>query len=126
MNELDQFLRAYEVAANSCNFDNVEPLIAEDATFWFTNGTFVGRSAIRAAFENTWANIQDENYTLSNVQWVGQTATLAVCTYNFRSDGIVDGQRQVYEGHGTNIIEKRGQQWLMVHEHLSKLPASED
>ncbi len=122
MVELDQFLRAYEKAANSCNFDNVGPLIAEDATFWFTNGTFVGRQAIRAAFEATWAIIQDERYTLSDVRWVGMSATLAVCIYNFRSDGMVDGQRQIYEGHGTNVIEKREGQWVMVHEHLSKLP----
>lgn len=122
MDELDQFLRAYEQAANTCDFDNVEPLIAEDAIFWFTNGIFVGRSAIRAAFEDTWTRIQDEQYAITHVRWVGRSATLAVCTYSFRSDGMVDGERQVYEGHGTNVIAKQDGRWVMVHEHLSKLP----
>ena len=62
MDELEQFLRRYEQAANSGDFDQVAPLITEDATFWFTNGSFVGRAAIRAAFEDTWAIIQDETY----------------------------------------------------------------
>ncbi len=122
MDELNQFLRAYEQASNSRDFDNVAPLIADDATFWFTNGTFVGMAAIRAAFEDTWANIHDERYTLKDIQWVGWSTTLAICTYSFRSDGIVNGQRQVYDGHGTNVIAKRDGRWIMVHEHLSKLP----
>ncbi len=125
MDELDDFLRRYEQAANSRNFDHVEPLIADDATFWFTNGVFVGRAAIRVAFEDTWTAIQDEKYSITNVHWIGRSAALAVCTYTFRSDGIVDGQRQIYDGHGTNVIEKRDGQWLMAHEHLSRLPISE-
>lgn len=125
MDELNQFLLSYEQAANSRDFDQVAPLIAEDATFWFTNGVFIGNAAIRAAFEDTWATIQDEVYSIVDVQWAGRAATLAVCTYSFRSDGTVDGQRQIYDGHGTNVIEKRDGRWVMVHEHLSRLPASE-
>ncbi|HEX8982059.1 MAG TPA: nuclear transport factor 2 family protein [Ktedonobacterales bacterium] len=125
MDELDDFLRRYEQAAKSRNFDHVEPLVADDATFWFTNGVFVGRDAIRAAFEETWLAIQDEKYSISNIQWIAKSETLAVCTYVFRSDGIVDGQRQIYDGLGTNVIEKRAGQWQMAHEHLSALPTSE-
>ena len=36
--ELDTFLEAYEKATNSCDFDTVAPLVANDATFWFTDG----------------------------------------------------------------------------------------
>ncbi|MDE3231138.1 MAG: nuclear transport factor 2 family protein [Chloroflexota bacterium] len=122
MDELDDFLRRYEQAANSRNLDQVAPLIAENAIFWFINGVFVGRAAIKVAFEDTWATILDERYSITNIRWVGRSATLAVCAYSFRSDGIVNGQRQIYAGHGTNVIEKRDGQWLMTHEHLSGGP----
>lgn len=118
--ELDAFLAVYEKAANSRDFDQVAPCIADDATFWFTNGTFNGKDEIRKAFEDTWANIQDETYTISDVHWVAANDSVAVCTYKFKSDGVVDGKRQIYEGHGTNVLKRLGDGWQIVHEHLSK------
>lgn len=118
--ELEQFLKKYEIAANSCNFDNVEPLLTNDAVFWFTNGTYEGKAAIRKAFEDTWASIKEEKYTLSNIQWLGVTGDLAVCVYDFTSDGMVDGVRQVYHGRGTSVFTKQEGKWLICHEHLSK------
>lgn len=98
MNELDHFLKQYEAAANSCNFDNVEPLIADNAVFWFTNGTYRGKAEIRKAFEDTWAHITDETYSITDVEWGGVSADLAVCTYSFTSDGRINGKRQVDQG----------------------------
>jgi ketosteroid isomerase-like protein len=119
-NELDTFLKAYEQAANSRVFSQVAPFIADDASFWFTNGQFSGKAAIQQAFEDTWANIQDETYTISDIQWIVRDSRVAACTYAFKSDGMINGKRQVYEGHGTNVIHRIAGQWQVVHEHLSK------
>lgn len=118
--ELDMFLEAYEEAANSRDFAKVAPFIADEATFWFTNGQFSGKTAVQKAFEDTWRDIQDEVYTISNVKWVAATYWASACTYTFKSDGIVNGKRQVYEGHGTNIVRRIAGRWRVVHEHLSK------
>lgn len=118
--ELETFLKAYEVAANSRNFDRVAPFIAEDAIFWFTNGQYTGKKAVRKAFEETWESIQDEIYTISNVCWVGRNYWVSACTYDFTSDGIVDGRHQVYHGKGTNVLARIHGSWRIVHEHLSK------
>lgn len=118
--ELDTFLQAYEEAANSRDFNKVSPFITEDASFWFTNGQFTGKKAIKQAFEDTWHNIQDEKYTLSEVNWTAKNYWVSACTYKFKSDGIVDGTRQLYEGHGTNIVKRIAGRWRIVHEHLSK------
>jgi hypothetical protein len=64
--ELDTFLKAYEAAANSRDFTRVAPFIADDASFWFTNGHYQGRVEVQKAFEETWKNIKDETYTISN------------------------------------------------------------
>lgn len=118
--ELDTFLEAYEEAANSRDFSKVAPFIAGDATFWFTNGQFSGKQEIKKAFEDTWQNIQDETYTISDIKWSAATYWAAACTYSFKSDGITNGERQVYEGHGTSIIRRMAGRWRIVHEHLSK------
>lgn len=120
MNELDSFLKSYEQAANSCDFDNVAPLINDEAVFWFTNGTFTGKQAIRQAFEDTWSKIKNEVYAISNVEWLANNDDIAVCVYDFTSDSIVNGERQVYKGRGTNVLKKSDGNWQIVHEHLSK------
>ena len=117
--ELDTFLKAYEQAANSCDFVNVAPFIASDATFWFTNGRYVGKQQIQQAFEHTWETIKHETYTISNVSWPAKSYWAAACTYSFTSDGIVNGQRQVYKGQGTNVLARIQGNWRIVHEHLS-------
>ena len=75
--ELNQFLEAYEQASNTCNFDNVAPLIADNALYRFTNGAFRGKTAIRKAFEETWANMQNETYTITDIEWIGISDDLA-------------------------------------------------
>ena len=118
--ELQIFLKAYESAANSCDFTRVAPFIADNATFWFTNGRFEGKQEVQKAFEDTWQNIKDEVYTITNVQWVAQNYWVSSCTYDFTSDGLVNGERQVYKGHGTNVLARLHGSWRIVHEHLSK------
>lgn len=118
--ELDSFLKAYEEAANSRNFAKIIPFIAENATFWFTNGLYEGKEQVQMAFENTWQNIQDETYTISDIRWVAKNYWVSSCTYNFKSDGVADGIRSTYEGHGTNVLARLNGSWRIVHEHLSK------
>jgi|GEM_PF-464292 len=118
--ELDTFLKAYEKAANSRDFDQVAPFIADDASFWFTNGQYQGKQEVRKAFEETWENIKEEIYTISNIRWVGKNYWVSACSYNFKSDGIVNGERQVYEGKGTNVVARIKGRWRVTHEHLSK------
>lgn len=118
--ELDTFLTAYESAANSRDFNAVLPFIADDVIFWFTNGQYEGKESVRRAFEDTWSAIKNETYTISNVRWAAKNYWVSVCTYDFESDGIVDGKRQVYRGKGTNALARIHGSWRIVHEHLSK------
>jgi len=90
----EQTLSSYEKAANSGDFDQVEPLIANDALYWFTDGSFDGIDEIRRAFEATWATIHDETYEIEDIRWVAVSKTVAVCIA-----------------------------WTIVHEHLSKAPS---
>jgi ketosteroid isomerase-like protein len=119
MNNLTAFMQAYEAANNSHVWANVEPFIAVDATYWFTDGSYSGRAEIRAAVEATFTKIQDETYRITDVRWPLKTDTAAVCTYRFSWEGIVDGAKRSGTGRGTNVLEKRGDAWQIVHEHLS-------
>ena len=63
--ELTSFVERYEQATNRHDFGQLVPLIAEDATYWFTEGSYHGIDAIRAAVERTFATILDEVCTKS-------------------------------------------------------------
>jgi ketosteroid isomerase-like protein len=117
--ELTAFLRRYEAATNTHDFEQVAPLICADATYLFTEGTYRGIDEIRAAVERTFATIQDEVYRIGDLEWVAVSAELAVCTYRFTWRGSVDGQPASGQGRGTNVITWRDGEWRMLYEHLS-------
>jgi ketosteroid isomerase-like protein len=118
-----EFLRDYEKKANSHHFDDVAPLISEDAIFWFNDGSFRGMEAIRQAFEKTWSyDIQDEKFWLDNIEWLVEENDVAACAYLFHWTGMVNGElRDLGHGRGTCVLKKKGD-WKIVHEHLSRIP----
>jgi ketosteroid isomerase-like protein len=121
MDDLKTFLKKYEDATNSHDFDQVAPLLAVDAVYWFSDGSFEGREAIRAAFIKTWDTVKQEIYRIEDVRWLAVSATAAVCVYSFSWQGIINGVQRSGVGRGTNAMVKAKGNWLMVHEHLSKL-----
>lgn len=120
IDQLESFLKAYEKQTNTHNFDNVAPLIEDSATYFFSDGTFVGIEEIRKAFNETWQHIQNEEYSIKNLKWIVVSEIVAVCSYEFFWRGIVDGKTRNGRGRGTNVLVRIGDTWKMKHEHLSK------
>ncbi len=118
--DLTSLMQAYEQANNSHVWANVEPMIAPHATYWFTDGSYSGIDEIKSAIESTFNKLQDEVYKISEVNWPVKTETVAVCTYHFSWQATIDGTLQSGSGRGTNVLEKRGDSWQIIHEHLSK------
>lgn len=117
-----QFLEDYVARTNGHQFAAVAELIAEDAVFWFNDGSFVGRVAIRGAFERTWAAIHDEIYRVDDIQWLVVDDHAAVCAYTFHWQGLIDGRLAQGSGRGTSVLRRTAERWLVVHEHLSPMP----
>jgi len=63
--ELTAFMKTYEEANNTHDIDRVAPMIAEDATYWFTDGSHHGLPQITAAIRGTFAAIHGETYQIS-------------------------------------------------------------
>jgi ketosteroid isomerase-like protein len=118
-NELSTFLDAYEAAANGSDFDQMAPLLAEDAVYWLPDGSFSGKPAVRQAHEDRWANGQAELVTRSDVGWVVATYWTAACTYRFRAKRADNDERGSHDGRGTNVLKRIDGRWRVVHEHLS-------
>jgi ketosteroid isomerase-like protein len=118
-NELRTFLEAYEAAVKAKDFDKISPLVAEDAEFWLTDGSYVGKPAVAQAFEDGWTSTRDEEGTFSDVEWVVATYRTSVCTYRFGSEGSRTGKRAEHQGRGTTVLRRMDGGWRIVHQHLS-------
>ncbi len=116
-------LTAYTDRINEQDFDLLTGLIAPDATFWFSNGTYRGIAAIRAAFKATWAAMgPDEHYWLDRLEWIAEGDSSAACTYRFNWRTTKDGQPVSGSGRGTTVLKRVGDHWWIAHEHLSGNP----
>jgi ketosteroid isomerase-like protein len=118
--ELTAFMRRYEQATNRHDVDQLAPLIADDATYWFTDGSYHGIDAIKAALERTFTTILDEIYTIDELEWVAIAEDFGVCRYHFHWTGVIDGVPASGHGRGTNLVVRQNGSWKMLHEHLSR------
>lgn len=119
MGSPSEFMRLYERATNQHDAAALTPLIAPDAVYWFTDGSYRGRAAIGEAIARTFTAIQDEVYEIYDLDWVVTGEESAVCRYRFRWAGVVDGRPASGEGRGTSVLVRRQGHWLVLHEHLS-------
>jgi len=121
-----EYMAEYERRGALRSFDAMRDLIADDAVYFFNDGTYRGIDAIRAAFEATWAyEVNEESYTLKDISWLAESDTVAVCTYRFRWEGVPrDGSatRVLGLGRGTQVLRNTGDRWQTIHEHLSAEP----
>jgi len=117
-------MQLYEKRSASRRFDQVEDLIADDAVFWFNDGSFSGKDSIRKAFSQTWAlEIQDERYWLDNFRWLVKAEEFAVCTFSYHWTGVAEGKfKNLGDGRGTCVLRRLDSEWKIAHEHLSREP----
>ncbi len=83
MDSPEALLAHYEDVINLHDFDLILPLLSADAVFWFNDGSHVGLSAVRAAFESTWAGFPLERYWLEDIVWIARGNVAAACVYRF-------------------------------------------
>lgn len=115
-------MEQYQARINSHRFEDVQPLISDTASFWFTDGTHRGIAEIRTAFEDTWSRFHKEVYWLEDIEWIARGDRAASCTYSFRWKAELDGKTIEGGGRGTTVLRKESEQWLIAHEHLSGWP----
>lgn len=117
----DEFMREYECVTNSHDLQAALSLIDEEAIYLFSDGSVhIGKQAIEKVLRRNFELIQDEEYSLDNLTWILDTDDTAACLYDFSWSGIVNGEPASGSGRGTSILVRSGDNWRVVHEHLSR------
>lgn len=121
MDDPETLIEEYARRTNLHRFEEVAPLIADHALYWFSDGSsHEGIDAIRQAFESNWRAIRDEVYRIEDVRWLAKESDLAVCVYRFRWEGEGRAGPIAGEGRGTAVLQRINGSWRVVHEHLSR------
>jgi ketosteroid isomerase-like protein len=117
------FLRDYEFSNCVHGLDHTLGLIDDNAIYWFSDGSsYVGKAAIEQVLRRNFELIEDEDYRISDVVWVAESFDFAACTFHFDWSGTVRGAPASGSGRGTLVLARKGNSWVVVHEHLSKGP----
>jgi len=115
------FIQEYETSGRTGGVENTLRLIDENAVYWFSDGTsHIGKAAVERAIRRNFEAIKDETYKMTDVVWVAQSDDVAACIYRFDWSGTIRGAPASGWGRGTSVLARKGDSWVVVHEHLSK------
>jgi uncharacterized protein (TIGR02246 family) len=110
-------------AYNSRDPARIAALYAPDALFWGTRSTRIANQPeqILTYFQESARNpnlrvrIDDRRIRVYH--------QVAVCAGTYTVTDVKDGQEVANPGRFTFVFEKRGERWLIVHHHSSRMPA---
>ena len=89
----EDFVSQYESALAAQSWDKVAPLIHENCTVTFSNGSsHRGKEQVREAFQRNFDLIEDEKYSLSDLHWIVKDDNIAVFTYSYHWSGTISGE----------------------------------
>ena len=72
------FVKQYESALGTQNWDNVAPLIRDDAVVIFSNGALHSdKEAIKFAYQSNFNSIKSAIYRIENLHWLVEAAEFA-------------------------------------------------
>lgn len=115
-------LKSYIKATNTHRFEEVKKVLHPKAKYFFGDKTCQTIEEIQAYFENAWDLVKNENYEAHGVEWLVKKEHSATCTYTYFYEGYVNGEYTSGRGRATNVFVKEGNDWLLIHEHLSGMP----
>ena len=120
-----RFLNRFEEIAEQENFDLIQHMVHDNAVFRFNDGDFVGKQAVRGAFEKTWkgsANVRQERFCLTDIQVLAVDAKSAAATDTYHWESSVDGRSFRVQGRGTRAPVVENGPLRIIHEHLGRFP----
>ena len=119
--QVREFLRRFERAQGTEDFDAVRPLLHPDVLFRFNDGDYRGLEAARGAFESTWAlDVDDERYYLTDVEVLHVDSNSATATFRFHWSGSGDNGPFHIVGRGTSVLVRDDGRLKLLVEHLSR------
>ena len=112
---------------SAMNVDANDAYYVADANavwFYFAPLQYAGWNAYKEGVKKIFAEVQSASIKMNDDAVVHRRGKVAWVTYTLTAElRAKDGKVTKGEGRGTDVLEKRGGKWMIVHEHVS-FPAS--
>lgn len=112
----------YEKTLAQQKWEAVSDFFHEDCVVVFAEATYFGKKQVGMAIDKTFSLIKDEDFILSDIQWIYESDSFATCIFNYKWAGTLNGKRFNSSGRGTLAMILSDGQWQVVTEHLGPLP----
>lgn len=117
----EEFIKSYEKALGTQNWEVVEPLISENVSVTFSDGrVHIGKENVQKAFERNFSLIKNEKYSVDNIKWLVKDKKYAVYLFEFNWTGIIESKSVSGNGIGTSVLIKEDAKWKLLTEHLGR------
>jgi ketosteroid isomerase-like protein len=127
IDEVAGWLRTFEAACRTRDFDTGRGMFAEDALAFGTWARAVAGlpNIEREQWRNVWPRIRNFRFEeRPTIRVVGDVAWIAAA---WASEAMgPDGREFTRPGRGTFVLERRGGRWLAVHSHFSLPPTQSE
>jgi Domain of unknown function (DUF4440) len=123
-----RFLERFEELAEQEDFRKIEEMVHERAYFRFNDGDFIGRQAVRAAFEKTWKGgpgVRKVRFYLTDITVLSTDRASASATYTYNWEGVMEDKPFRIQGRGTRVLVLEDGRLQIIHEHLSRFPKAQ-
>jgi hypothetical protein len=123
-----RFLERFESLADQEDFRKIEEMVHERAYFRFNDGDFIGRQAVRAAFEKTWKGgpgVRKVRFYLTDISVLSTDRASASVTYTYNWEGVMEDKPFRIQGRGTRVLVLEDGRLQIIHEHLSRFPKAQ-
>lgn len=70
MEKVKKFITNYEAALATHDWEQISPLAHNNCVATFSEGTYIGKRQVEAAFRKTFAFIKEEEYAIRDVHWL--------------------------------------------------------
>jgi ketosteroid isomerase-like protein len=121
--KIESVVAAVIEAYRSADFATMGRYFASEATFVPSdyNPPIAGWNDAQQRYQRAMANVNQMELTRENTQ-IKRRGKTAWVVYQWRFAGLLANQPFGGRGHTTLVLEKRGRDWVIVHNHTSALP----
>jgi ketosteroid isomerase-like protein len=123
-NAIGEMLGAWQVGDIEKMHENIADDVSVVAGTWTPPA--VGWTNYLAAYQAQRARMQQVHFDRSNTLIrIAPSGQFAWACYQWQFSAVVDGTPSAAEGQATLVLEKKGEKWLIVHNHTSLVQASQ-
>ena len=116
------FIESYEKALASQDFDLMDSILHPKVSITSALGEiYLGRHAVRAAYERIFYQIKNENFTYGDIKWVFKSKSMAIYLFKFEWDADLNNEHVHRKGFGTAVLVNHKGNWVLLSKQFAKL-----